>query len=146
MRKVYLRKARLRYPHKHQAVHHLITTKQGELRCFVEVCLHLLSQPLYSPLSRFLHSQRRFMRPTSLSSGAACPVWQQLRAQLTKALNRSSSKKKLPWAAAETSLKEVLASAPVIRRNTTSTPPLTRFLLPLCSTITIALTRTSFVF
>lgn len=54
--------------------------------------------------------------------------------------------KKLPWAAAETSLKEVLASAPVIRRNTTSTPPLTRFLLPLCSTITIALTRTSFVF
>lgn len=65
---------------------------------------------------------------------------------LTKALNRSSSKKKLPWAAAETSLKEVLASAPVIRRNTTSTPPLTRFLLPLCSTITIALTRTSFVF
>ena len=55
-------------------------------------------------------------------------------------------KKKLPWAAAETSLKEVLASAPVIRRNTTSTPPLTRFLLPLCSTITIALTRTSFVF
>ena len=40
----------------------------------------------------------------------------------------------------------VLASAPVIRRNTTSTPPLTRFLLPLCSTITIALTRTSFVF
>lgn len=33
-----------------------------------------------------------------------------------------------------------------IRRNTTSTPPLTRFLLPLCSTITIALTRTSFVF
>ena len=67
-------------------------------------------------------------------------------AQLTKALNRSSSKKKLPWAAAETSLKEVLASAPVIRRNTTSTPPLTRFLLPLCSTITIALTRTSFVF
>ena len=34
----------------------------------------------------------------------------------------------------------------VIRRNTTSTPPLTRFLLPLCSTITIALTRTSFVF
>lgn len=43
-------------------------------------------------------------------------------------------------------LKEVLASAPVIRRNTTSTPPLTRFLLPLCSTITIALTRTSFVF
>ena len=71
---------------------------------------------------------------------------QQLRAQLTKALNRSSSKKKLLWAAAETSLKEVLASAPVIRRNTTSTPPLTRFLLPLCSTITIALTRTSFVF
>lgn len=63
-----------------------------------------------------------------------------------KALNRSSSKKKLLWAAAETSLKEVLASAPVIRRNTTSTPPLTRFLLPLCSTITIALTRTSFVF
>lgn len=35
---------------------------------------------------------------------------------------------------------------PEIRRNTTSTPPLTRFLLPLCSTITIALTRTSFVF
>ena len=55
-------------------------------------------------------------------------------------------KEELPWAAAETSLKEVLASAPVIRRNTTSTPPLTRFLLPLCSTITIALTRTSFVF
>ncbi|WP_418843209.1 FAD-binding protein [Parasutterella sp.] len=38
--------------------------------------------------------------------------------------------KEAAWAA-ETSLKEVLASAPVIRRNTTSTPPLTRFLLPL---------------
>ena len=102
-------------------------------------------EPLYSPLSRFLHSHAGFETALVIIGGGLSGL-----AAAQSAVDQGAKpivlEKEAALGGGGNFPEGSLGSAPVIRRNTTSTPPLTRFLLPLCSTITIALTRTSFVF